>query len=188
MSSLMDAQADFAAALLSTATPVPDSIRGVLRGRAERRFAVYRNNVAASLIGALAGRFPVVRRLVAEEFFRAMAHDYVVQDPPRSPLLFQYGESFAQFIDGFAPAAPIPYLADVARLEYLRGLAYHAADAEPLPAAAFAALDGGRLAAFKVRLHPSVFVLASDYPSSPSGRRTRRIRSCRSVRAGERLR
>ncbi len=93
-----------------------------------------------------------------------MAHDYVVQDPPRSPLLFQYGESFAQFIDGFAPAAPIPYLADVARLEYLRGLAYHAADAEPLPAAAFAALDGGRLAAFKVRLHPSVFVLASDYP------------------------
>ena len=164
MSSLMDAQADFAAALLSTATPVPDSIRGALRGRAERRFAVYRNNVAASLIEALAGRFPVVQRLVGEEFFRAMAHDYVVQNPPRSPLLFQYGESFAQFIDGFAPAAPIPYLADVARLEYLRGLAYHAADAEPLPTAAFAALDGGRLAAFKVRLHPSVFVLASDYP------------------------
>jgi hypothetical protein len=93
-----------------------------------------------------------------------MAHEFVVQHPPRSPLLFQYGESFADFIERFAPAAPLPYLADVARLEYLRGRAYHAADAEPLAAAAFAKLDGGRLAAFKVRLHPSVFILASDYP------------------------
>lgn len=164
MPSLMDAQADFADALLSTARPVPDSIRGALRGRADRRFAVYRNTVAASLIEALAARFPVVRRLVGEEFFRAMAHEFAVQHPPRSPLLFQYGESFADFIDDFAPAAPLPYLADMARLEYLRGRAYHAADAEPLAPSAFAALDGARLAEFKVRLHPAVFILASDYP------------------------
>src|SRR5512146_2798388 len=132
MSSLMDAQADFADALLSTASPTPDGIRGARRGRAERRFAVYRNTVAASQIEALAARFPVVKRLVGEEFFRAMAHEFVAQHPPRSPLLFQYGESFADFIDDFAPAAPLPYLADMARLEYLRGRAYHAADAEPL--------------------------------------------------------
>jgi hypothetical protein len=164
MSNLMDTQADFADALLSTATPVPDCVRGALRGRAERRFAVYRNNVAVSLLNALGARFPVVARLVGEEFFRAMAREYVMQDPPRSPLLFKYGEGLAPFIEGFAPAAPIPYLADMARLEYARGLAYHAADAEPLPASAFAALDGGRLAEFKVRLHPSVFVIISDYP------------------------
>ena len=164
MPSLMDAQADFADGLLSTAKPVPDCVRGALRGQAERRFAVYRNTVAASLIDALAARFPVVQRLVGDEFFRAMAHDYVAQDPPRSPLLFQYGEGFAPFIEGFAPAAPLPYLADVARLEYLRGRSYHAADAEPLQSGAFAALDGGRLAEFKVRLHPSVFILISDYP------------------------
>ncbi len=164
MPSLIDAQADFADALLSTAKPVPGCVKGALRGQAERRFAVYRNTVVASLIEALAARFPVVKRLVGDEFFRAMAHDYVAQDPPRSPLLFQYGEGFAAFIESFAPAAPLPYLADVARLEYLRGRAYHAADAKPLEAGAFAALDGGRLAEFRVRLHPSVFILSSAYP------------------------
>ena len=56
-------------------------------------------------------------------------------EPPRSPLLFQYGGSFADFIAGFAPAAPLPYLRDMARLEYAQGLAYHAADREPLPPA-----------------------------------------------------
>jgi hypothetical protein len=164
MSSLMDAQADFADALLSIGSSVPEGVKGALRGRADRRFAVYRNTVAASLIAALAARFPVVQRLVGVEFFGAMAHEFVVKHPPRSPLLFQYGESFADFIERFAPAAPLPYLADVARLEYLRGCAYHAADAEPLAPSAFAALDGRRLAEFKVRLHPSVFILASDYP------------------------
>lgn len=159
-----ETQTEFAHALLSKANPIPRCIRGARCGRADRRFAVYRNTVATSLIEALGARFPVVRRLVGEEFFRAMAHAYVADKPPRSPLLFQYGDSFAAFIEGFAPAAPLPYLADVARLEYLRGVAYHAADADPLPPAAFAALDGGRLAAFKVRLHPSVSVLASDYP------------------------
>ena len=164
MSSPMDVQAELAGALLSTTTPVPVCLRGAARGRAERRFAVYRNTVAASLIEALAARFPVVQRLVGEDFFRAMARAYVAEEPPRSPLLFHYGKSFPDFIDGFASAAPLPYLADVARLEFARGLAYHAADAEPLAAAAFAALDSGRLAEFKVRLHPSVFIVSSAYP------------------------
>jgi hypothetical protein len=149
----VDMQTEFAAALRSQANGVPCCLKGAAQGRAERRFAVYRNTVAAGLIEALAGRFPVVERLVGEDFFRAMAHAYVTQEPPRSPLLFQYGGSFADFIAGFAPAAPLPYLRDMARLEYAQGLAYHAADREPLPPASFAALDRGRLADFRVELH-----------------------------------
>ncbi len=38
-----------------------------------RRFAVYRNNVAASLIEAMVQRFPAVCAIVGDEFFRAMA-------------------------------------------------------------------------------------------------------------------
>ena len=143
-----------------TASPC---LKGAAQGRAERRFAVHRNTVAASLIEALAARFPVVERLVGEEFFRAMAHAYVMQEPPRSPLLFQFGGSFADFIARFAPAAPLPYLSDMARLEYAQGVAYHAADREPLAPASFAALDRGRLADFTVELHPSVFIVGSSH-------------------------
>ena len=128
MPGTIDVQAEFAGALLSLSRRPPASVIGAAQGRAERRFAVYRNTVAAGLIEALRARFPVVERLVGEDFFRAMARAYV------------------------------------ARLEYAGGLAYHAADRNPLPPAAFAALDKGRLAYFTVTLHPSVVIVASAFP------------------------
>src|SRR5918911_1682786 len=103
MSALGDLQKHFAAALLDRSKPVPDGIRS----RPERRFAVYRNNVYVSLVAALATRFPVCRALVGDDFFGAMARDFVAAHPPRSPLLMTYGDDFGDFIDGFAPAASV---------------------------------------------------------------------------------
>jgi hypothetical protein len=164
MPNLLDMQDEFAEALLSATTPVPSCLKGSGIRRAGRRFAVYRNNVAASLIEALGARFPVVKRLVGDQFFSAIAHAFVLREPPFSPLLIHYGETFAAFIAEFDEAKPLPYLADVARLEYARGRAYHAADAEPLPRAAFASLPAGRVGAVRVTLHPSVGIIASAYP------------------------
>src|SRR6266545_6393061 len=121
MSQLAEVQKAFAEALLDTSARVPLPVRGAARRKADNRFAVYRNNVLAGLTSALAARFPVVQRLVGNEFFRDMARVYVTVEPPRSPLLMHYGETFAAFIDGFEPAAPIPYLGDIARLEMARG-------------------------------------------------------------------
>jgi hypothetical protein len=164
MQTLLDLQDEFADALLSAATPVPSSLKGASVRRADRRFAVYRNNVAVSLIEALGVRFPVVKRLVGDEFFSAMAHAFVLREPPLSPLLIHYGETFPAFIEEFDAAAPLPYLSDVARLEYARGRAYHAADAEQLPRAAFAALPAGCIGSARVTLHPSVGIVASSFP------------------------
>jgi len=61
--------------------------------RSDRRFAVYRNNLAVGLVSALATRFPVVKRLVGDEFFRAMAHADASVDLPRPPLMMYYGVS-----------------------------------------------------------------------------------------------
>src|SRR5262252_3900024 len=151
MPSLSDIQDAFATALLDRTLPVPRSLSGSARRRADRRFAVYRNNVAVGLVSALAARFPVVKRLVGDEFFRAMAHAYASVELPRSPLMMYYGETFPVFIEEFAPAAPIPYLADIARIEMARGLAYHAADATPLDPRAFAAVPTDQLASLRMR-------------------------------------
>jgi len=105
MQTHLDVQDEFADALLSVATPVPSSLKGAAIRRADRRFAVYRNNVAVSLVEALGARFPVVKRLVGEEFFRAMAHAFVSREPPLSPLLIHYGETFPAFIEEFDAAA-----------------------------------------------------------------------------------
>jgi hypothetical protein len=87
-------QAEFARSLLKADLPPPSVIRSSDGADPERRFAVYRNNVVVGLVRALEARFPVVLRLVGEEFFRAMAQVYVTHDPPRSPILFRYGSTF----------------------------------------------------------------------------------------------
>jgi hypothetical protein len=164
MTSLAHTQSAFAKSLLDRTVPVPPEIRDASRRRADRRFAVYRNNVAAGLANALAARFPVVKGLVGDEFFRAMAHVYAAAELPRSPVMLYYGETFPGFIDDFEPARPIPYLGDIARIEMARGLAFHAADETPIEPQAFAALPPEGLAEARVRLHPSLSIITSSYP------------------------
>jgi hypothetical protein len=130
----------------------------------ERRFAVYRNNIASGLSRALAARFPAAEKIVGSAFFTAMAREFVTQHPPRSPVLLGYGDDFAAFVAGFQPAESVPYLADVIRLEAARGHAYHAADVLPLNPATLSALEGGRLAALRFESHPAVSIIRSPHP------------------------
>jgi hypothetical protein len=157
-------QSALAAALLNPEAVTPDALKSPSGTSRDSRFAIHRNNVAAGLIGALEERFPVVLRLVGPGFFREMARRYMELEPPRSPIIFRYGSTFPSFIESFPPAASLPYLADVARLEFARGIAYHAANATPLTARAFADLDENGLAATTVRLHPSVTLMSSRFP------------------------
>jgi hypothetical protein len=100
---------------------------------------------------------------VGEDFFKGAAKLFAATQPPRSPLMLLYGDAFPVFLADFEPAREVPYLADVARLEAARTRAYHAADAKPLTPAA---LSGGLpdLAGMRFILHPSVEIVASDYP------------------------
>ena len=155
----------FATALLDPARPVPAGVT-TARGRPdEKRFAVYRNNVAVALARALASRFPVVAKLVGDDFFASMAKAYVAVRKPASPRIFSYGDDFADFIAGFPPAAGVPYLADVARLEAAWTRAYHAADAEPLAVAALARLGAEALPAARLAPHPAAMLLRSRFPA-----------------------
>lgn len=162
----MSAQACFSSALLDPEMVCPSGLRVWNGSDPARRFAVYRNNVIVSLIDALSDSYPVVQALVGDAFFRAMAREFVRNSPPRSPVLAWYGAGFADFVAGFPPAAGVPYLADVARLEWLRVEALHAADAEGAADEDLAVLlsDAGRLADARFRLHPSVRVLWSPHP------------------------
>ncbi|MCK0209747.1 putative DNA-binding domain-containing protein [Starkeya koreensis] len=135
-----------------------------LAGPSERRFAVYRNNVAVGLIRALETRFPAVRSLVGEEFFGAMARDFIRSHPPASPVLAGFGDELPGFLAGFEPAADLPYLADIARIEAARTRAYHAADLARLDASVFAALPPDALERLRITLHPAATVVRSIHP------------------------
>jgi hypothetical protein len=164
MSSPRDAGAAFAAALLDPQAPAPEGLVAWHGGAMTRRFAVYRNNVVSGLIDALAKRFPVCAQIVGDDFFRAMAGVFVRAAPPTSPILAEYGADFAAFIAGFAPAAALAYLPDVARLEFAIGSAFRAADAEPLALDAVAALAPEDYERKGFELHPAMRFTPSSFP------------------------
>lgn len=156
--------ADFAAALLDPALPVPCGLIGPGGRPAGRRFAVYRNNVAVSLTEALETGFPVLRRLVGEVFFAAMAGVYLRAHPPRDRVLARYGQDMPAFLDGFGPVAGLPYLPDVARLELALRASFHAADLPGIDPARLAALSPAGLMAARVALAPTVALIRSRWP------------------------
>lgn len=145
--------AAFSAGLFSGALPAAVSV--TTPDEAALRFAVYRNTVAHGRARALAARYPVIERLLGEGCFAAVARAFLAAHPPASPQLFLWGGEMPAFLAAIPEFHALPYLPHVARLEWLRGEAYHAADAAPLAPAALAkaAADPGRIGAV---LHPAL--------------------------------
>lgn len=122
---------------------------------AQPAFAVYRNTVMKACIDALAANFPTVQRLVGEDWFRAAAALHVADEPPRDGRLLVYGDRFPDFLARFEPAASLPYLPGVARLDVLWREAHAAADAAVLAPDALAGLPPEALGALRLQPHPA---------------------------------
>ncbi|MGK6306408.1 HvfC/BufC family peptide modification chaperone [Variovorax sp. DT-64] len=148
----MSFQEAFANALFAPETVTDPAVR---RLAAQPAFAVYRNTVMKGCIDALESNFPAVARLVGREWFRAAAALHAAQSPPADGRLLHYGEGFADFLQHFEPAAELPYLPDVARLDALWREVHAAEDAPLLDPAWLARHAPRRLAALVLRLHPA---------------------------------
>ncbi len=156
-------QGSFIESLLDPELPPPEGLRIGCRP-AGRRFSVYRNNVVVGLSDVLVSGFPVLAKLLGEEFFRAMAAAFVRRHPPRSPVLMRYGEEMPDFLAEFPPVRGYPYLPDVARLELALRTSYHAADAEPVAAESIQGMSESEIEGARLELSPAVSQLRSAYP------------------------
>lgn len=155
---------DFTAALFDPRGCPPNGL--IAGSNVTRRFDVYRNNLMYGLTQALAQGFPVLEKIVGVEFFAAMAREYVRAEPPRSPVLIKYGETLPDFLNKFAPVAHLPYLADVASLEFARRMAFHAVDFEPMPPHTLSLVSPERFADLRITLIPACRILRSSYPTA----------------------
>ncbi|POZ63650.1 HvfC/BufC N-terminal domain-containing protein [Chromobacterium alticapitis] len=127
--------------------------------------AVYRNNYRVGLIEALAHSHPVCRELVGDDFFTALAREYVKTHASLSGNLHRYGADFSDFIAGFEPCRELPYLADVARLEWAVHRSYYAEDGEPLAAAELAAAPQARWGELVFAALPHVALCPANAPA-----------------------
>lgn len=127
------------------------------------RLALYRGNLASSWTRALGDAYPVLRQLVGEEFFAGLARAYGKAAPSQDPDLAGFGARLADFLAGFGPAAPYPYLPDVVRLEWAVHRASLAPDVAPLGLGALTALTPEALDAARFTLHPAAALLHSRW-------------------------
>lgn len=131
---------------------------------ADRRVGIYRNNTLISLSKSLAACYPVVERLVGERFFDHAARIFVKIHPPTQPQLLAYGNGFGAFLDDFEPARSVPYVGDVARLEWARNEALFADEAPVVSIASLQAIPIERYGDLRFRLHPSARIVSSRWP------------------------
>ncbi|HSD39239.1 MAG TPA: DNA-binding domain-containing protein [Rhodocyclaceae bacterium] len=163
--SLLQVQRGFAAAVRSSAQQ--QSTLVLLDGDAARNaalLAVYRGNAVANAGKALGLSYPVVEKIVGEEFFSGLCRAFWTVSPSHSGDLNEYGSGFADFLASFPHVAELPYLPDVACVEWLVRRALQAADHVAVDIARLAEIAPAAISSLRFDLQPGLAVLSSAWP------------------------
>jgi hypothetical protein len=164
MPSLLELQSAFVRGVFDPADAVIAGLIAPGATGAEAGLAVYRRNALGNHAAALRDVYPVVLRLVGAQFFDRLARDYATQTPSRSGDLHDFGGELGAFLDALPAARNLPYLADVARLEWAVHRSFHARHVPPLDPARLAVVLPERLPDLRFELHPAARLLRSPYP------------------------
>ncbi len=142
--------------------PLPPSL---LHGaeRIQRGLQAYQANAGASAERALASTFPTVQALVGDDAFAALARAFWYAQPPLCGDLSRFGEALPAFIADSEQLADVPYLADVARLDWRVAAAERAADGST-EAGTLTLLAEVEASQLRLELMPGTSVLPSAHP------------------------
>jgi hypothetical protein len=169
MNSLRKLQEDFAQQVFSKHPLSASSLQEIICENgipSFRRLQVYQNNILASLTESLQAVYPIVERLVGKDFFRYMAEEYIILNPSRSGDLHAYGKNFSEFLSHFAPAQTVPYLPEVAQLEWGYHEVFHAADHDGMDIKRLHNVSPANYEKIKFQLHPASRLFAFHFPVS----------------------
>ncbi|MBX3610786.1 MAG: putative DNA-binding domain-containing protein [Hydrogenophaga sp.] len=156
MSTLADAQRALLDALLQPRAPT--------HGWEPVGLGVYRANAHAHAERTLEATYPVVRALLGDESFHALARALWHHHPPVSGDLGDWGGALADFADAQQDLATLPYLADVARIEWAIYRAMRAPATAPDPES-FALLQQHAPEQLRAVLAPGTTLIQSPWPA-----------------------
>jgi len=150
----------------------PGGARAVVRGdarlSAEDRLSVYANAYFERLCGCLENDYPTLRWTLGEAWFRDLVTSYLLAHPPTHPSLRWAGQHLATFVAEDSRGEPFRrgrgWVGDLARFEWALADAFDAADTPALERSALAALDPDRFAGLRFAVHPSLRLLALEWP------------------------
>ncbi|MCF6216805.1 MAG: DNA-binding domain-containing protein [Emcibacter sp.] len=162
MATLFDIQEAFLSAILDSQNDViADEILGHV---VQERLNIYRNNTFITLRQALSQNFPVLCRLVGQQFFDHMAGEYIQKNPPTTPLLMTYGVKMPEFLADFEAVGSLPYLADVARLEHLWNMSFNGSDTAGFDLETLNRIEPDKFEDIIFKCLPNMQLMSSIYP------------------------
>jgi hypothetical protein len=164
MTALVDLQRQMAAAIRRPGRPSPMDVFRPDHLPEGDPLSVYANHHQISLSAALATTFPTVTLLVGEGAFRVLASRFLQCQPPVRPCLAEYGADFGAYLDGEMLVKSLPYLADMARLDWAINRATTAPDAVALDMDMLVALTADQFGELSLQAHPSLTLLRSNFP------------------------
>ncbi len=126
------------------------------------RIDIYQNNTVLGLTDILANAFPILKKIVGEKFFKTIARYYIKSHPQPSGNRHSIGRALAEFLTEFKAAASLPYLRDVAVLEWAYFQAGLSEDASPLDFETLTAAISSD-PAFVLDVHPSVHIVPQAF-------------------------
>lgn len=129
-----------------------------------QRFQLYHNNIVIGFRAALTGIYPVVNKLVGDEFFHHLAREYSYQHPSHSGNLHAFGEFLPTFLIDFPGVDNLFYLPDVARLEWAYHRVFHAQEDAVLNIQKLTSLDEEESSRLRFKVSSSCRVLSSAFP------------------------
>ncbi len=118
-------QADFSRAILGDDRSSALSMIAGDPEIAERRLSVYLNTALSGLCEALRLSYPLCEKVVGIAFFDQTALAFARLHPPVEPVLARYGAGFSGFLASVPGLAGLPYLPDLAGLEWAVDQASH---------------------------------------------------------------
>ena len=164
MSALAEQQRALLQALWTRPGQTPPPLAALVDAPWQRGLAAYRTNAAALAERALLAAYPVVAALISADSFAPMARQFWFEHPPERGDLACWGAALPDFLAGEPQLADVPYLADVARVEWALHCSADAPDAAPFAPASFAMLTGHEPDRVTLRLPPGTVVLRSSWP------------------------
>jgi hypothetical protein len=136
----------------------------VERGDRAYRLSIHQRHFAASLIAVIRNRYPTLEWLVGSDFLNAAAQRFIHEHPPVRPCMAEYGGDFPHFLRTLPASQKMPWLPDVARLEWHLGFVSVAIDHPPVALQALAAFEHTDLAELGLQLQPGLAYFASAWP------------------------
>lgn len=156
-------EAEFAWALQHAEACEPLHLGDAAQRHFAERFAVYRQHALQQPVDALRQVYWRLCHLLGEASFTQLAQALALTEPPQTAVLVEYGVGLAEFLQSRGEFEDLPYLADLARLEWAHHQAFNAADGSALQ---LLELDDQAIAQLMLRRlqwQPSVSLLRSKF-------------------------